>query len=1346
MKAAPSVFKRSFPQWARHSLWALNLLFLLALADPLWAGTYGPQQFDYSDGTTVLGDNSTIGTNVPGAASVQGGALRLTQSTIGYTSSSYKLPNLDPGRVIDVFDVGFKVQMSTTATAADGWSLNFGAVPAGNGSGEGGFVMPKGLVIAWDTYDNSNDVPSIEVFCNGISVANFPQTFIFDPDFRSVAIHWDADGLDVTYDGTVICNNLPTPGFTPASGNTFAFSARTGGAAEDVYLDDLSVQTAQTPPLETGGPVISEFVAENKKSLEDEDVENPDWIEIYNGQNATANLDGWHLTNVTDNPALWTLPAITLTAYQYKVIYASGKNRTAVAGPLHTNFTLQKEGGYVALTRPDNTVASEYVYGPQTEDISYGEKGAGRTVGFMRPATPGTPNIAAVAAGPPAEDVAFSREGGLIADAVTLTIAPPSTPGAVVRYTTNNTQPSEGSPVYSAPFNIATSTTIRARVFAPGRLPGNVSSRTFLLLDSTLTNYNGSGQIFSSPLPIVVLDSFGIPVDNYADPAVSRPYRLTYGVAIDRDPATGRASLTGPVNFQGRSGTHVRGESSSGFAQKQYGWELWDEDNDDSGAPLLGLPSDSDWILYGPYTDKTLMRNLLVYSRMLALRPDGSAMRTKFCEVFFNQTGATSISYSTYRGVYVLIEKIKRTKNRVDLAKLNTLTTDPTMITGGYIFKKDKESPGNTKINLNSGQVFEAQDPEVLNTAQLAYLKGYLNGFDTVLNGAGFADPVNGYAKYIDPLSFIDNQWFVEITKQIDGYRLSTYFTKDRGGKLRCQPLWDYNLSLSNADYATGDNPQGWYYSQNGFPAYYWWPRLRQDPNYLQLHWDRYWQLRRGLFATDAILAEIDAQASMLLNGSTVPVGNNSAPAAPLVENPVMRHYRRYPILGIYIWPNSPGYAQRTFFRSGTNSTGEIDFMKNWLTQRLAWIDDQNTVSGKIYRPPNFSRSGGIVPPNSDVTITAYTGTPPTGLTYATGEIYYTTDGSDPRAPGGAIAGTLYSDKLTINSSTAVKARLYNAGAWSPLTSADFVVAAIPADASNLAITEIMYNPLNPTAAEVAAGYLSANDFEYVELQNLGSTSIDLTGVKFTEGITFDFTGIDPALRTVAPGARVLVVANRNAFLARYGNNPAVQITGEYTGSLSNGGESITLLALDGTVVRQFTYDDAAPWPEDANGHGYSLVPNNLASNSNLNVPTSWHSSAQIGGTPGLPNGQPFTGSPNADTDGDGYTDYFEYATGSDMTSTSSFFAPQYRFETYTVNNVPGTYLTYEFHQNLAADGVNCRVELSADLQTWQSDASVVTFVRTRNIGDGTALVTWRSAQPLDDAHPRMFMRLHVQP
>jgi hypothetical protein len=1084
--------------------------------------------------------------------------------------------------------------------------------------------MSKGLVIAWDTFDNTNDPPSIEVFADGVSVGNFPQTFPFNNTDQVVAIHWDFNGLDITVGGVAICTNLQTSGFVPAAGNKFAFSARTGGATQDAYIDDLAITTATSIPIETGGPIISEFCADNTR-FEDEDVEAPDWIEIYNGQNTPVNLGGWHLTDNLGVPGRWTFPSVNVGAYQYLVVYASAKNRQLTNQPLHTDFTLQKAGGTIALTRPDNTVASEFTYGPQVEDVSFGEQGNLRTTGYMFPATPGAKNDGQIAAGPPSEEVVWSRESGLITGATSLSIAAAQAAGSVIRYTTNNTDPTASSAIYDpasppAAFSFTNSVNFRARVFTADHLPGPVSSRTFLRLDPTLTNYAGSGRTFSSHLPIIVLDSFGVPVDSYTDPGQARPFRYTYSVVFDRDPATGRASLSGTPNYIGRGATHVRGESSSGFPQKQYSWELWNDENRDKEASLLGMPAESDWVLHAPYTDKTLMRNFLVYTRMFQWRGEGAGMRTKFCEVFFNQENGQAVSTADYRGIYVLVEKIKRARDRVEVQKLNSLTTDPAKITGGYIFKKDKPSVGNTSWTTTGGIPLETQDPEVLNSPQLNYLRGYLNGFESALNGANFADPTNGYQAFIDRDSFIDNQWWVEVAKQIDGYRISTYYYKDRGGKIVNLPLWDYNLSLFNADYSAGDTPTGWYYTTVSGSNYPWYPRLHQDVNYRVRHWDRYWELRRTIFANtgagpENFLNLIDSTAAELLNGGSGNVGNNT-PAMPAEqENAVMRHFRRWRILGTYVWPNPAGFAQRTTYQS------EITAMKNFINARLAWIDDQNFVGTVIYRPPVLSSNGGSVPSGTSLTIAPYAGTPPTGRTYATGTLYYTLDGSDPRLHGGAVApGAIpYTGPITLTGPATVNARLLSATGnnWSPVANAEFTVDTVPASAANLVVSEVMYHPRAATPEESAAGY-GENDFEFVELLNVGTQSIDLTGCELRDAVNFDFDVADPGTLTLAPGARLLVVANRAAFAARYGDNPATKIAGVFSGSLSNSGELFTLRAASGEIIAQFTWADVDPWPAGADVGGASLLLSNPTPNPDYTAPASWRASLQADGSPGL--------------------------------------------------------------------------------------------------------------------------------
>jgi hypothetical protein len=738
---------------------------------------------------------------------------------------------------------------------------------------------------------------------------------------------------------------------------------------------------------------------------------------------------------------------------------------------------------------------------------------------------------------------------------------------------------------------------------------------------------------------------------------------------------------------------------------------------------------------------------------MRALAGKAAAMGVKFVEVFFNQDGG-ALSEGDYRGVYVLMEKIKRDGDRVDIEELNGLMTDPALINGGYIFKRDKQNIGDVSFTTATNAVtYQFVDPQDPNPAQRAWLKGHLDTFEAVLNGPNFADPVTGYAAYIEPLSFIDNQWFVEITKQIDGYRWSTYFHKDRNGKISSLPVWDYNLSLYNANYYSGDNATGWYYSILGSSDYYYWPRLLQDPNYKIRHWDRYWELRRGIFDTSTILNYIDGLAGELVDGSTTPVTNGMANQPPLAENPAMRHYRRWPILGTYVWPNPGNVAGRTKYWNGPTlnppsylaADAEVDAVKDFLRQRLAWIDDQNYVGTTIYRPPVFSESGGSVTAGTALAIARHSGTAPDGFTYASaGTIHYTTDGSDPRDQGGAAVGSAYTAPLILNQSLTVTARLWENGNWSPLTRATFSVNAAPASAANLVISEISYKPVPPAPGtpEYTAGFISGNNFEYVELLNVSGGDIDLADCGFTAGISFSFSGVDPAKLILPPGGRVLVVGNEAAFAMRFGDGLAGQVLGAFGGNLNNSGETVTLSGADGAVIASVTYGIAEPWPVAAQDSGHSLVLDSVGPNPSYEA-GNFRASTLPGGTPGTAAGPAFAGDPAGDSDRDGMPDLVEYAMGTSASDPASVSPPVVEQITLDVGGTPTQHLIFRYRRSGASDGIRCQVELSPTLESWSSAPAAVTYVGRVDNGDGTATIRWQATVPTIDTAAQ-FMRLRV--
>ena len=393
--------------------------------------------------------------------------------------------------------------------------------------------------------------------------------------------------------------------------------------------------------------VISEFMARNVTSVADSKGVFADWIELHNAGLDPVDLGGWYLTDSPTNLTQWRLPTQFLAGDSYVLVFASGKNTTTAGSPLHTNFKLASSGGYLALVQPDGqTVAAEFLdYPPQAVDVSYGLAANAPGIGvFLNSPTPRSANSpgSSVRAG----EVTLSAPGGLFATPFSLTLATTQSDG-VIRYTLDGTTPSETAPLYSAPFTIERTLRVRTRVFAPGHVPGPVGGAAYTLVGPT-------AKVRSSNLPIVVLDTYGSSI--VAD---SR----TKGTITILQPANGRTTLPGTVNAHSRATFEVRGSSSTGFPKQSYGLELRGEDDADRDVSLLGLPAESDWVLYAPYSDKTLIRNVLVYE--LSNQLGRYAPRTRLVELYVNRTGA--LDAPDYQGVYVLIEKIKGGWTDVDV-------------------------------------------------------------------------------------------------------------------------------------------------------------------------------------------------------------------------------------------------------------------------------------------------------------------------------------------------------------------------------------------------------------------------------------------------------------------------------------------------------------------------------------------------------------------------------------------------------------------------------------------------------------------------------------------------------
>ncbi|MBL0071309.1 MAG: CotH kinase family protein [Bacteroidetes bacterium] len=327
-------------------------------------------------------------------------------------------------------------------------------------------------------------------------------------------------------------------------------------------------------------------------------------------------------------------------------------------------------------------------------------------------------------------------------------------------------------------------------------------------------------------------------------------------------------------NYDGNIGIEIRGSWSQTFPQKQYGFETLDSMNEEVDTMLLGMPAESDWILYAPYNDKTCMRNVLAYD--IANKTGHYASRTQFCELVIN---------NDYKGIYVLLEKIKRDSNRVDISKLVPADTTGDDLTGGYIIKIDKPIGGSTPGWYSNyagypGTLirfqYEYPDYTEIMPQQKAYIESYVDSFENALQASWFTSPDSGYIKFIDVESFIDYFILNETSKNVDAYRNSTFLYKKKitkGGKLYVGPAWDYNIGFWNADYCEGYLTSGWQYQfnnvcgtagDNNVP--FWWAWMLQDPYYKDALRCRWEELRVSVLHKDTLI-------NKLMNGPGVRSG-----------------------------------------------------------------------------------------------------------------------------------------------------------------------------------------------------------------------------------------------------------------------------------------------------------------------------------------------------------------------------------------------------------------------------------------------------------------------------------------
>ncbi|MDB4763533.1 CotH kinase family protein, partial [Akkermansiaceae bacterium] len=333
-----------------------------------------------------------------------------------------------------------------------------------------------------------------------------------------------------------------------------------------------------------------------------------------------------------------------------------------------------------------------------------------------------------------------------------------------------------------------------------------------------------------------------------------------------------------------------------------------------------------------------------------------------------------------------------------------------------------------------------------------------------------------------------------------------------------------------------------------------------------------------------------------------------------------------------------------------------------------------------------------------------------------------------------------------VNEPITVKARSFKNGKWSAVTSSRFTVDSVPATSQNLAVSEMLYNPVGANQAEANAGFDDGDFFEFIRLVNFSQENIDLSSVRLTDGIIFDFS--ESLIRVLGPGEKLLLVKSIDAFRIRFGTDFDGLIAGEYSGQLSNGGEQLRIIGQEDSVIHEFSYNNSSPWPDLSNLDGYSIQIIDRAGDHG--EPANWKISGSQGGSPGgrldfsswqaavfsgadLLN--PTISSENSDPDGDGWSNFFEFALGSlprDSASSPGKLASEIR-------EIDGeSYLTVTITRAPGERAARVAAQVSGDLSSWTDEGVLVLPELISE--DGSVTSTYR--HPLSVGKGDAYLRL----
>lgn len=408
----------------------------------------------------------------------------------------------------------------------------------------------------------------------------------------------------------------------------------------------------------------------------------------------------------------------------------------------------------------------------------------------------------------------------------------------------------------------------------------------------------------SSNLPIIIIDtdinpSSGRPLSIPDEPKVLATMKIIFRPDGSRNNI---ADQNNPeyLNYIGRIGIEIRGSSSQSLPKKPYGLNTLKDDNTtNNNVEILGMPKENDWVLNSIAFDPSLIRNYLSYDLSRTL--GNYAARGKYCEVVIN---------GDYKGLYIFMEKLKIDSERINVVKMTDTDNGAPEITGGYVTKADKTTGGDPvawtmeSYAGSTNYIHESPNPWEITAQQSTFIKTQFTNLQKLATSQN-SSLINGYPSIIDVPSFIDFMLINEVASNADGYQYSTYFHKDRGGKLRAGPVWDFDLTYGNDLFHWGfdrSHTDVWQFNDGGNTGSKFWRDLYDNPQfkcYLTKRW-------RELSATKGPL-------------NYFTIANKMDETSSLISEAMVRENKR--------WGTIP------------DQSGEIAKMKDWLQTRFNWLN-----------------------------------------------------------------------------------------------------------------------------------------------------------------------------------------------------------------------------------------------------------------------------------------------------------------------------------------------------------------------------------------------------------------------